>query len=314
MSKKIFVTKDYLNQQREKLSLLKKQLAEVIQEKKNAYDDDTNTWHDNFAHENAVRMEKSINKQIAESMSDLNNMEICNCLSGSCDIVNLWSKLKIIETNLATKESVKKSIVIVPMGADNVKENIYNYLSPYVSELIGKKHGDTVEIKLPRGRFELEIIKIRNMKEKSLSSCIIPFRDGKVAFLKYCEDGYGPIGGRVEDGEDIYQALRRELTEELGPESVILADNATYANEAYSFKHTDEKQIIKRGALSEEHHFFVAKVPKSIELEFIEICVPKVEIIWITPEELVTKKFLYFDNLLKYYKRVVMPIINNLKV
>lgn len=160
MSKKIFVTKDYLNQQRDKISLLEKQLAEIVKEKKDSYDGDTNTWHDNFAHENAVKIEKSLNKQLSESISDLKNMEICDCLSGSCDIIHLWSKVKIIETNLVTQESVEKNIIIVPMGADNIKENIYNYLSPYVTDLVGKKHGDTVEIRLPRGRFELEVIEI----------------------------------------------------------------------------------------------------------------------------------------------------------
>ena len=58
------------------------------------------------------------------------------------------------------------------------------------------------------------------IKDISYSAYILPVRDGQVALLKYGENGYGPIGGRLDDGEDFLTALRRELAEELG-ESVL---------------------------------------------------------------------------------------------
>lgn len=147
------------------------------------------------------------------------------------------------------------------------------------------------------------------MKEKSLSACIIPVRNGKVAFLNYGNKGYGPIGGRVDDGEDLYTALRREICEELGVDAVMLANTVIEIAEPYSFKHTDESRAQQRGALSEEHHFFVARVPDNMELQFIEARLPNVEVIWLTPEELATKKFLYFNDLCEYYSKFIIPAI-----
>ena len=59
------------------------------------------------------------------------------------------------------------------------------------------------------------------IKELSYSAYILPVRNGQVALLKYGENGYGPIGGRLDDGEDFLTALRRELTEELGRKVTI---------------------------------------------------------------------------------------------
>ena len=91
-------------------------------------------------------------------------MEVCDNPSGSFDVVVLWSKVKVIEKNLATMEFVTKDVVIVPLGADNAKENMYNYMTPYVKDLLGKKRGDMVELVLPRAKFELEILEITNLQ------------------------------------------------------------------------------------------------------------------------------------------------------
>ncbi|MDL2295914.1 NUDIX domain-containing protein [Lachnospiraceae bacterium OttesenSCG-928-E19] len=145
------------------------------------------------------------------------------------------------------------------------------------------------------------------IKDKSLSAHILPIRNGLIAFLDYDGKGYGPIGGRVDDGEDLYQALRRELDEEIGlPE---LADNVIKIDKPYSFKHSDPERAMGRGALSEEHHFFIAKISNNMNLEFIEPRLPNVKIIWVSPVELATKKYLYFDNLCEYYMYNIIPAI-----
>lgn len=51
------------------------------------------------------------------------------------------------------------------------------------------------------------------IKDINYSAYIIPVRAGRIAVLKYGENGYGPIGGRLDAGEDFDAALRRELTE-----------------------------------------------------------------------------------------------------
>lgn len=94
------------------------------------------------------------------------------------------------------------------------------------------------------------------IKELSFSSYIFPVRDGRIAILKYGNDGYGPIGGRIDEGEDFISALRRELTEELGADAVKLADGAVEIPVPYAFRHATPERAQKRGALAEEHHFF----------------------------------------------------------
>lgn len=45
------------------------------------------------------------------------------------------------------------------------------------------------------------------IKDISYSAYIIPVRAGRVAVLKYGENGYGPIGGRLDAGEDFDAAF-----------------------------------------------------------------------------------------------------------
>ena len=62
------------------------------------------------------------------------------------------------------------------------------------------------------------------IKEKSYSAYILPVSDTRVALLRYGQNGYGPIGGRLDDGEDYKTALKRELAEELGEKSLQIMD------------------------------------------------------------------------------------------
>ena len=147
------------------------------------------------------------------------------------------------------------------------------------------------------------------IKELSFSSYIFPVRGGRMAILKYGENGYGPIGGRVDDGEDFVAALRRELTEELGPEAAKLADAAVTMPVPYCFRHTNPERAQKRGARAEEHHFFIAQVPADTELKFCEDRPEQISVVWLTPEELLNPSVTPFADMREFYEKHLFPAI-----
>lgn len=155
------------------------------------------------------------------------------------------------------------------------------------------------------------------IKEVSYAAYIIPvrFHNGKkqIALISYAPGAYGTIGGRFDDGEtNAVDALRRELSEELGAKSVFMADGAIEIKEPYKFK-VAEHRIEKRGAYNEAHLFFVSKVPDSTELNFVEEreeTTIKVE--WLDSEALVDENVIGFPDQREYFEKNVMPIIRKI--
>ncbi len=143
------------------------------------------------------------------------------------------------------------------------------------------------------------------IKERSFSAYILPVKTGKVALLKYGTDGYGPIGGRLDDGEDFITALRRELTEELGADAAKLADVAIAMPQVYAFRHLPERAA-KRGAWAEEHHFFVAPVPDDMELVFCEDRPEYISVVWIAPQDLLNPAITPFEDMRQFYAQFII--------
>lgn len=148
------------------------------------------------------------------------------------------------------------------------------------------------------------------IKDKSYSAYILPIRNGKVALLRYGEDGYGPIGGRLDDGEDFKTALRRELTEELGEQSLKMLDLITEIPVAYSFKHTDPQRAEKRGAWSEEHHYFISHETENIDLTFCEKRNENISVVWLDIASLTDPQIIQIATMRDFFAK---HIISNLE-
>ena len=145
------------------------------------------------------------------------------------------------------------------------------------------------------------------IKELSYSAYVLPVRDGRVALLKYGETGYGPIGGRLDDGEDFKTALRRELTEELGADASALVDNVVEIPVPYAFRHPTPERAQKRRAYAEEHHFFLVHIPEDMELNFCEDRPEDISVVWISADELLTPEITPFDDMRDFYRSHILP-------
>lgn len=145
------------------------------------------------------------------------------------------------------------------------------------------------------------------IKELSYSAYVLPVRDGKVALLKYGENGYGPIGGRLDDGEDSKAALRRELTEELGAVASALVDNVVEIPVPYAFRHPTPERAQKRGAYAEEHHFFIVHISDDMELTFCEDRPEDISIVWMPATELLSQQIAPFDDMREFYTSHILP-------
>lgn len=145
------------------------------------------------------------------------------------------------------------------------------------------------------------------IKDISFSAYVLPVRDGKVALLKYGANGYGPIGGRLDDGEDFKTALRRELMEELGESASVLADNVVEIPVHYAFRHATEERARKRGALAEEHHFYIVHIPDDMELKFCENRDEEISVIWTPADDLLKAEVTPFDDMREFYALHILP-------
>lgn len=145
------------------------------------------------------------------------------------------------------------------------------------------------------------------IKELRYSAYVLPVRDGKVALLKYGENGYGPIGGRLDDGEDFKAALCRELTEELGAVASALVDNVVEIPVPYAFRHPTPERAQKRGAYAEEHHFFIVHISDDMELTFCEDRPEDISIVWMPATELLSQQITPFDDMREFYTSHILP-------
>ena len=148
------------------------------------------------------------------------------------------------------------------------------------------------------------------IKDISYSAYILPVRDGQVALLKYGENGYGPIGGRLDDGEDFKNALRRELTEELGESASALADSAVEIPVPYAFRHPTPERAQRRGAWAEEHHFYIVHIPDDMELNFCENRAEAISVVWMPADSLLCPDITPFDDMREFFAIHILPNLN----
>lgn len=162
---KIFVTKEYLQECSVKIKELQQALEYIRQDKNTAFEGDTNTWHDNFAYENATREEKLAEDRLFKAMKDIENYTVFSAVvPDKPKVVGMYCWVKIIEENIANAKTQEKIIGLVPLGAQDLKNKIYSYNAPVVAPLMGAKVGEERIIKIPMGTFKTKILDIQKMR------------------------------------------------------------------------------------------------------------------------------------------------------
>ena len=104
------------------------------------------------AKEAQAHLEDKINK-LKLAISEAKIIDVSRL---SSDIVQILSKVEM--TNLTT--NTKMTYVIVSENEANLREGKISIKTPIAQGLLGKKVGDEVEIKIPRGTIKLRIDKI----------------------------------------------------------------------------------------------------------------------------------------------------------
>ena len=104
------------------------------------------------AKEAQAHLEDKINK-LKLAISEAKIIDVSRL---SSDIVQILSKVEM--TNLTT--NTKMTYVIVSENEANLREGKISIKTPIAQGLLGKKVGDEVEIKIPRGTIKLRIDRI----------------------------------------------------------------------------------------------------------------------------------------------------------
>ncbi|MDR1027362.1 MAG: GreA/GreB family elongation factor [Rickettsiales bacterium] len=163
-TQKVLITAEYLDALRAKSRALQNRVAEAQREKIQSYDGDTNTWHDNFAYEEAARQESIAKSELRVVAREIECAAVCPpperrlrpaLQTNGPDCVGIWTRA-IIEVDGALRE-----ICIVPVGGEDISAGVYNYRTPFAAALLGARVGETRIIRIPAGDISARIIDIK---------------------------------------------------------------------------------------------------------------------------------------------------------
>ena len=162
---KVFVTQEYMQSSIARIKQLEAELDHIRKEKNNAFEGDTNSWHDNFAYESLTREEKLAEDKLFKAVRELDNYRVfSDTIPVNPKSVGMYCWVKVLEENLANLKQQEKTIGLVPLGGEDYKNKIYSYNAPIVFPLMGAKVGEVRTVKIPIGTFKLTVLDIQKMR------------------------------------------------------------------------------------------------------------------------------------------------------
>ena len=111
---------------------------------------------ENAEYESAKEAQAMLEGRINKLKAALMEAKIIDTSKLSNDTVQILSTVEMRNTKLGTK----MKYTIVSESEANLKEGKISSTTPIAQGLLGKKVGDVVKIKIPRGEIELEVLSI----------------------------------------------------------------------------------------------------------------------------------------------------------
>ncbi len=154
-NKPYYVTKEGLEKMKKELEYLttveRKKISQQIAEAR-----DKGDLSENAEYDAAKEAQAMLEIKIAELEARIRNARVIDESQINSDTVNLMNKVKL--KNLKTGQIIEYTIV--PENEGDFKTGKISVNTPIAKGLLGKKKGDQVQIKVPAGLLEFEILDI----------------------------------------------------------------------------------------------------------------------------------------------------------
>ena len=155
MTKTMYVTEEGLQKLRAELEHLKNVERPAIS-RQIAEARDKGDLSENAEYDAAKEAQGLLEMRIAKLENTVANARVIDASRIDLSQVQIMTKVKIM--NVATKAVMEYQLVAESEA--NLKENKLAVGTPIAKALMGKKKGDTVEVKVPSGIMKLEILDI----------------------------------------------------------------------------------------------------------------------------------------------------------
>ncbi|MCX8095114.1 MAG: transcription elongation factor GreA [Caldisericia bacterium] len=157
---KVYVTKEGLKRLEDELEYLRNvkrpQIAEKLENAVQAFGELT----ENAEYEETKREQALIEGRISELEELLSKAIIIDTDKISKVAVGIGSKVKILVKNLKDKSEETMEFMLVSSVEGEPDENKISIDSPIGEAIIGKRKGDVVKVKIPKGEVLIKIISI----------------------------------------------------------------------------------------------------------------------------------------------------------
>ena len=155
MAKAVKITKEGLEELKQKLDYLKTvKSTEIEQKLKEARGH--GDLSENSEYDEAKNEQGKLAAEIAELEASIANAVIVESTNSSSSEVGIGSKIKLLDMELGEEEIIK----IVGYAEANFEEGKISDESPIGMAVMGKKAGDVVEVQSPEGVIEMKILEI----------------------------------------------------------------------------------------------------------------------------------------------------------
>lgn len=156
---KIYLTENGKSILVEKIAKQTEKVREIQEEKNHAYTASGDGWHDNPGYNQLIQMEERAITELKALEGLLSNAIIWS-KEPTTDKVQILSIVKYAQKSLQNNSKNNFTFELVGHGESNLKNKQISYDSLIGQALIDKQIGEKIEVKLPTGLFEIEILSI----------------------------------------------------------------------------------------------------------------------------------------------------------